>query len=225
MKKKTVLVFSLILSVASLIYLISDYYGYIRYHKLHMTESDVYIKKYTSLGKPCKDRVVICFSVSIENISRIDPFLNSILDQSVRVDEIMLITAYPDLSKISEKYKKVCSVHGYNKNYDNNAGLICSVLTEPDANTKIIIVSPEIVYPPDFVQTLVAESEKYPDKIIYGSETKEVKYGVLVKPEFFDDEISKYQCGSSSTCSEYLDKYSNIGSTIAKSDGVYYRIK
>jgi hypothetical protein len=215
----------LILSVSSLIYIIADYYGYIRYHKLHMEESDVYIKKYTNLSKACKDRVVICFSVSIQNISRIDPFLNSILDQSVRVDEIMLITAYSDISKISEKYKKVCSVQGYNKNYDNNAGLICSVLTEPDAHTKIIIVSPETVYPPDFVQTLVAESEKHPDKIIYGSETKDVKYGVLVKPEFFDDQISKYQCGSTSTCSEYLDKYSNTQSTLAKCDGVYYTIK
>ena len=222
MNKKTILIFSLIFSILTLLYLISDYYGGNRYIVLHVNDSDKYIKNYTKLEKACKGRVVVCFSNNDPDLKGINPFLNSILDQTVRIDEIMLITPYSNIGKIPEKYKKVLSVHGYKKNYDNAANLICSVLTEPDANTKIIIVDSNIVYPQDFIQTLVTESDKNPNKIIYGSPTKETKYGILIKPAFFDDKISKYEEGcSKDSCYQWLNKCTNTSSTVADC-GIYY---
>lgn len=223
MKKKTMLLISLIISIISLLYFVFEYYGGVRYIKLHRNTYDEYLQNYTDIQKASHNRVVLCFSTSVDRLQYIDPFINSILDQSVRVDEILLIIPYSDITNVPEKYKKVLSVHGYNKNYDDNANLICSVLTEPDANTKIILVEPYVIYPVDFVETMVSESDKNPDNIIYGSESKKVKYGILIKPKFFDDNISKYECGSSQSCSDCLDKYSNNQSSIV-SCGNYYEV-
>lgn len=215
MKKKTMLVISLVLSILSLLYFIAEYYGGTRYIKLHRNETDSYLDNYKNISKASKHRVVLCFSSSLQGLTRIDPFLNSILDQTVRVDEIMLVISYSEINHIPEKYKKIVSIHGFKKDYDTNASLICSILTEPDADTKIILVDPDIVYPSDFIETMVAESDKHPDKIIYGSDSKKLKYGILIKPQFFDDNISKYECGSSKSCSECLDKYSSTPSSVA----------
>jgi len=221
MKKKTMLVISLILSVLSLVYFIVEYYGGTRYIKLHNYSSDIYLKDYTSSPKISKNRVVVCFHTNSQGLKTLEPFLNSILDQSTRVDDIMLVIDDSEIDNVYEKYKKIVSVHGFKKKYDNNAGLIMSILTEPDANTKIILVDPEIIYPSDFVETMISESDKHPNNIIYGSTTRSLKYGILVKPLFFDNKISKYQCGSSLSCSDCLDKYSDTPSSFADCGNFY----
>lgn len=223
MKKKTMLIISLVLSILSLLYFIAEYYGGTRYIKLYRNDTDSYLSNYKTIGKASKDRVVVCFSCTLERIVYIDQFLKSILDQTVRVDEIMLVIDYSEINYIPEKYKKIVSVHGFKKNYDNNSNLICSILTEPDSDTKIILVDPHIVYPLDFIETMVSESDKNPSKIIYGSDTKKLDYGILIKPQFFDDKISKYECGSSQSCSDCLNKYSDAPSSVADC-GVFYRI-
>ena len=216
MKKKTSLMISLIISLLSLLYLITDYYGGTRYVLLHNNQMSHYINKYTKLPKASKSRVIVCFSAPACELENMDPFLNSILDQTVRVDEILLITPYDNVEKVSPKYKKILSVNGYKKNYDKAANLVCSVLTEPDATTKIIIIDNSIIYPVDFIETMTSQSDKNSDKIIYGSPTKETKYGILVKPGFFDDKISKYEDGcSKESCCQWLDRCTNISSIVA----------
>jgi hypothetical protein len=180
------------------------------------------LKNYTKISKASKERVVICFSTTPDNIVNIEPFLNSILDQTVRVDEIFLIIPYKHMNKVPEKLKKIVSIHGYSKNYDDAANLVCSVLTEPEANTKIIVVEPNMIYSQDFVENMVEMSNKNPDKIIYGSATKETKYGLLVKPDFFDDKISKYEEGcSTKDCCKWLDKCSKVSSIFLDSGNTY----
>ncbi len=156
MKKKTMLIISLVLSILSLLYFIAEYYGGTRYIKLDRNDTDSYLANYKTIEKASKGRVVVCFSCTLERLVYIDQFLNSILDQTVRVDEIMLVIDYSEINYIPEKYKKIVSVHGLKKNYDNNSNLICSILTEPDADTKIFLVSPDIIYPLDFIETMVS---------------------------------------------------------------------
>jgi hypothetical protein len=224
MQKKTVLIISLILSIFSLLYFVTEYYGCHRYVKLHLNNTDFYLKNYTKLVKAAKDRTIICFSATPEQMASMGPFLNSILDQTVRVDEIMLIIPYKNMSKVPEKFKKILSVHGHSKNYDNAANLICSVLTEPEASTKIIVVEPNMVYAQDFVENMVSNSDKNPNKIIYGgpAKDKETKYGILVKPGFFDDKISKYEEGCAEKgCCPWLDKCTNVSCVFANSGNTY----
>ena len=207
MQKKTILIISLIISIFSLFYFIVDYYGYIRYLKLHYYDNNSYLQNYTLLPKSNKDRVVICFTTTLDNIFNIKPFINSILDQSLRVDEIILILPYDDVKNVPDNIKKILSVQGYKKKYNSSPNVICSVLTEPEATTKIILVEPSTIYPSDFVENIVEASNKHPDKIIYSSNTKQTKYGILIKPKFFDDKISKYEETCSNT--DFLDKCTN----------------
>lgn len=209
MSKKAFQIISLFLSILGLLYLILAYYGIIRYIKLHITPSDAYIQNYTKLPKASKDRVTVCFTANEKELKNLKPFINSILDQTVRVDDIALTIPYKDINKIPENLKKVISSYGYSKDYDNAGNLICSVLREPEAETKIIIVEPNMVYGQDFIETMIEETENNPNKIIYGKNDKSPKWGILLKPKFFDDKISDYEKGKG--CCPWLEECCQVG--------------
>lgn len=209
MRNKPILVLSLILSILSLIYLVLDRQGYIRNYRLTHNSPESYLKNYMSLPKFGKNKVVISVATKNASTDKFKIFLNSILDQTIRVDEIILIIPYKNMNTVSENIKKVVSVHGYSKDYDNAACLICSVLTEPENNTQILIVDPETVYKQDFIEKMLEKSKEHPEKIIYGNINKEIQAGILVKSGFFDDKISNYTNGKG--CCPWLEECSKVG--------------
>ncbi len=210
MSKRPFLILSLLISVLTLVYLIMERKGIIRDWYLHNSNTDTYLKKYNKLTKTDKDKVVVCFSSNPEKLHEIKPFLNSILDQSVKVDEIILNIPYKDMSKIPSSYKNILSVHGYSKDYEDAANLVCSVLTEPEANTKIVLVDPGTLYKQDFIELMLEKSKEFPDKIVYGDKNKNTHAGILLKPKFFDNKISDYKKGNK--CSKWLEECSSVSS-------------
>jgi hypothetical protein len=211
MSKKTFQILSLLLSVLSLLYLILNYFGLIRYVILHRSKTEDYISRYPSLPKADKNRVVVCFTISdIKEFDTIKPFINSILDQTVKVDDIAVTLSYKDIDKIPQQYKKIISGYGYNQDYDNAGNLIFSILREPESDTKIIMVDPHVVYGEDFIETILQSSEKNNDKIIYADKNKNIKYGVLIKPTFFDEKICQYEKGKG--CLNWLTDCCNTDS-------------
>ena len=195
--KRAFQIFSLILSIIGVIYLCLSYYGYLRYFTLHIKNTESYIENYTKLEKS-KGRVVVAFNANDKNIKRIKPSVNSILDQGIRVSDIGLTLPYKLYPNIDENFKKVLSLYGYSKDYKDSQNLVCSILREPESETKIILLDPEIVYGEDFIETIISASEKYPDKIIYS------KYAILIKPKFFDEMVS---CPKNElTCKEWIEK-------------------
>lgn len=186
--------------------MILSYYGLIRYGLMYWRSPEYYINRYTALPKADKDRVVVAFTASPDEMAKMGPFVKSILDQTVRVDDIALTIPYKNTGKVPAELKKVLSVYGYSKDYDDASNLICSILREPEANTKVILVEPNVIYGPDFVQTMVKKSNENKDKIVYGGKDRQRKYGLLIKPEFFDDKISQYEKGCG--CEKFLaDNY------------------
>jgi len=222
MNKRTGLIISLIFSFVGLIYMTLAHYGIMRYFSLHLYDTESYVKPFTQLPKADKNRVVVTFTASPTDLVKLTPFLNSILDQTVRVDDIALTIPYKDMDKVDDKYKKILTVYGYSKDYENAANLVCSVLREPEANTKIIIVEPNMVYGQDFIQSMVEESNQHPDKIIYGNKNRQIKWGVLVQPKFFDDKISNYENGSG--CCGWLEKCCKTGGITIDYSEVYRRL-
>lgn len=217
MNKKIMQIISLIISILGLIYLILSYYGLIRYIKLHIVSTEHYISKYMSLPKATKDRVVISFETDKDGINKIKPFLNSILDQTVRVDDIGITISEP--KDIPENLKKVLSVYSYDKDYDDAGNLICAVLREPDAKTKIIFVEPNMIYGEDFIQNLIEKSEKEKDKIIYvNKKNKEC----LIKPEFFNDNISDYKKGKGKC--KWIEDCSTFDTIVIEYSSIYKRL-
>ena len=114
MSKKVLQLFSLILSILALIFMIMSHYGIIRQYYLRHKPTEYYVDKYKSLPKADKDRVVVSFPYKND----IKVFLNSILDQTVRVDDIGTTTKNKDL-KLSGAEKKVVNVYTYDKDYND----------------------------------------------------------------------------------------------------------
>lgn len=197
------LIISLIVSLISLAYLILAYTGVIRRIQIRNGSLESYLKSFPDIPK-AKDRVIVVFSPSEKELENLTPFLNSILDQTVRVHDIVLITPYKNMGKVPEQVKKNFSVRGHSKDYKDANKLVCSVLTEPDAETKVILVEPNVIYDQDFVEKMISSSEKNPDKVVYGSAEKNVKSGILFKPKFFDNKITEYD--DKSDCCSWLDK-------------------
>lgn len=209
MSKKLFQILSLIFSILALAYMCWVHYGFKRFFNIKNGETDQYFETYKKLDKASKDKVVIAFSVDENNMKNIKPFLNSILDQTVRVDDIAVTISSDEKTKIPENLKKLLNVHTFNKDYDDAGNLILSVLREPEANTKIIILEPNTVYGEDFIQTMIEESDKYPDMIIYGDKQNK-KQAILVKPKFFDENLAEYKKGEG--CCIWLDKCSRVSS-------------
>lgn len=188
--EKKFIILSLLVSVFFLLYMIADYNGIVRYFKLHFSSPEPFINSYKNLDsydKNNKNKIVIAFSIPASPESRVlslpkIPFINSILDQTVRVDDIGISIPYKDAKNIPSNIKKVLSVYGTSVNYKDSA--ICSALREPEANTKIILLEPDVVYGQDFIEKIIDASNKNPDKII------ESKYARLIKPKFFNNKLS-----------------------------------
>jgi len=209
MSKKTIQIISLIFSIIGLLYMFLSYYGIIRYIKLHFTSTENYLENYTKLPKASKDRVAICFTADQTQLNKLKPFINSILDQTVKVDDIALTIPSKDY-KIPKNLNKILSTYEYNKDYDDAGNLICSILREPESNTKIIVVEPNMIYGHDFIENIIEESEKHPEKIIYANKSKLPKWGILLKPKFFNEKISIYEKGKG--CCPWLEECSQVGS-------------
>jgi hypothetical protein len=200
MNKRTFQIISLIFSIFALIYMFLVRYGFFRYYRLKEDSTEKYLEKYTSLEKPGKDKVVVAFSADEKSLSTIKPFINSILDQTIKVDDIAITIPEKEKDKIPEDMKKVLNIHTYNKDYDDAGNLILSVLREPEGETKIIILEPNVIYGEDFIQSIVEESESYPNSVIFA----DGKRGILVKPKFFDENLAEYQKGMG--CCPWLEK-------------------
>lgn len=219
MAKKTWVIVSLVLSVISLAYILLDHYGLIRYMKLKSSPLEKYIEGYTELPMADeKARVVISFTTNDYN--NLTPFINSLLDQTVRVDDIALTVPYKDMGKVPKELKKVVNVYGISKDYDDANKLIPTVLREASANTKILIVEPHMIYGKEFVADMIDASEDIQNVVLYGK-GKSTEYGVLVNTDFFDEQIVEYKKGDG--CCNWIKRFKNVTKDVGCSKTYRYK--
>lgn len=198
MPKKIVLTISLIFSVLALIYMFLVHYGLMRHFYLHVYSCESYLEKYLKLPK-AEGRVVVHFHGLGKNMKA---FINSILDQNIRVDEISMSIPYKDMGKIPEWVNKIVSVSGYSVKYGEEGKIVPVVLNEGEADTKIIVVDPSHTYGKDFIQELLAKHEENPQKIIQSNGT------LLITPNFFTENIATYK---NSNFDQWLEHVANTG--------------
>lgn len=179
--KRFVLMTSLVLSVLSLFYVFLAYMGLIRYASIHLSSLNSYIPLYGSLDHHGGGRVVISMSADSENIGSLETTLKSLLDQTVRVDEISLNVPYNCV--VPKEYEDVAVVYRYGKDYGECANIIPTLLRENEKDTKIICVENGIVYAADFVENVTRESSANPNNAIDST------WAFLVKPAFFTVEV------------------------------------
>lgn len=179
MNKRTIIIWTIITSLLSLIFILASYYGYIRYLQIRIKPSSDYAEKYKYLPRASKNRTIISFYTPEKNLDKIKPMINSILDQTVRVDQILLPCSY----SIPEYLKTVVSPCPVMKNYGKGTAFVPVLLKEKNADTAIIVLKDGIVYGKDYIETLVTRSEQDFNTVI----TDQKQDGVLIRPECYDN--------------------------------------
>lgn len=189
MEKKTTMTMVLLFSALSLIYIVISYFGLDRFLLLRFKNPEHYIKNYSELDICDDNKVVISFTTIPENTEKIKPMINSILDQTAKVDQIALNipNKYKNKSYNLPDYFKDClNVYRVGKDNGKSTCVIPTLKREGEKNTKIICVKDNVIYGKDFIETIVDESNKNPDKAIQS------KNCILVKPRFFDTKVLDY---------------------------------
>ena len=184
MERKTVIIISLIIAIISTIYLLLDFFGIIRYIKLYIFSPVRYIKHYKNLDKNYKDRVVISLTTTPDNMKKIKPVINSLLDQTIQVDSISLCIPYGSDYKVPIELKDAVSIFRGGKGGELNA-LKSTITREGESTTRIIILGDDSIYGKDFIETLIEESNKNPNNIICVGNSINLKKGSMFKTDFF----------------------------------------
>ena len=187
MQKRTIIILTIISTILSLITIFLSYFGIIRYLSLHVKSSEKFIEKYSKLPKVSDNsRVVISFTTTPEKIKKIKPMINSILDQTVKVDFIEIVIPNSEKTYDIPKYiKDVAMVLPSGKDYGDGTKIIPVLLREQESDTVIIALNDNMVYGQDYIYSIIEESRKNPEKMIIDNKNSTM----LVKPEFFDSDV------------------------------------
>ena len=137
------------------------------------------------LFQNCKGKVVVSVVADPKDFDRLKPVLNSILDQTVRVDRIGVVVPLKNEKDVPEFIKNIANIFPAGKNYGDGTALIPILLKEKECDTIIIALSSNVIYGKDFIEKMVDESEDNPDTVLTDSK----KTTLLVKPEYYDCKI------------------------------------
>ena len=171
MKKRTILVFLIISTIFSVIFILLNYFGINRLLMLHIYGSKSYRENYKKLPKVSDNKSVKIFiAANKNNISRMEPTITSILDQTNRVEKIYLVV-FDKSMKIPDFLSKVCNV--VHSTCDANS-IDCVVSKQKDSNIELILIRPDVVYGKDFVEKIIEEGEKTENNL-------EGKFSKLIK--------------------------------------------
>lgn len=180
-------------SIFSLIFILLTYYGLTRYINLCIfKDSKTYINNYKLKNKKNTCKVVI--SLTFTDIynhqhDNLRPMINSLLDQTAKVDQIS-INIYPNKNThFINQYKDIVNVYKIGKDFGNCINFIPTLLREGETNT-IIIVLPDktYIFGKDYIETLIETSEEFPDNAILDTKNNVI----LIKPKFFDSKVVDY---------------------------------
>ena len=177
---------TIILLLFGIIVFLTIYYNIYRYIKIHFDDESEYIKNYRKLKK-CKDcRIVISLTTIPERINLIKPVIKSLLDQSVKVDQIVI--NLPKMCKdetydVPDDLKNMCNIITCGRDYGPGTKFIPTILREQQSDTIIIMVDDDYIYGYDFIETILDEYEKNPECAIVMNEA------ILLKPEFLDTDV------------------------------------
>lgn len=159
------------------------YYGIIRYLKLCCVGCDYFVKSYVNLDKP-EERTVISMEAKPDMV----PVINSILDSTVRVDEIAVYKYNgQEINSCVSDYVNVYSVPSSQKLIN----LTQILLKETNANTNIILLGTERIYGVDLIETLLEKQKENKNSLIYVGDKLDVNQGILLKPRFLSANVIK----------------------------------
>ena len=191
MKSNTKIILSIVFTIISIFFILLSYFEIIRYIQLQYCSSDSYIKAYSNIDPVDQnDRVVITLTTKLTDLNKLKPVINSLLDQTVRVNQILVNIPRNTETQIPNWLTKAVTINQTGQNYGKLGSIIPTLMRECESKTRIIVVDDNVIYGKDFVEKIIESSNEHPNNAIYTKkcdniEIIETKYGVLIKPEFF----------------------------------------
>jgi hypothetical protein len=151
--------------------------------------SDSLIEKYSQLPKEFDDRIIISFSTTPNKIHKLKPFINSILDQTIKVDLIAMIIIQdednPNTYDIPKYIKNVANVFPAGREYGKGTKIIPMLLREKECGTIIIALDENKIYGQDFIYSIIEEYKKHPDSVLIDNKG----YAMLINSEHFGCDV------------------------------------
>ena len=189
MEKKTIIIISLVSAVFSLIYVLLAYFGLTRYMGLYMFSTEGYSKNYKNLDKIGKHRTVISLTATPKQMKKLTHTIKSLLDQTVRADLISVVVPYGNQYKLPKELKDSVAVFRCGQDRDLLNCIIPAITRESESTTRIITLGAGRAYGKDFIETLMEESEKNPEKIIYMNNKNymDLTKGIVFYTKFFKE--------------------------------------
>ena len=130
MKKKTMIIWTLVGTLLSLAMILLSYFGIVRYFTLHVSGMDKLVENYSKLPKGTDDRVVVSVAADPKNFHKLKPVLNSILDQTVKVNQIGVVVPLKHENDVPAYIKKIANIFPAGKNYGDGTPLIPILLKD-----------------------------------------------------------------------------------------------
>ena len=171
------------ITILSLIITVLYYFGIIRYVLLYFKNTNSYLEKYKNLDQADKEKkVIISISVAPDKILKIKPMINSILDQTVKVNQIVLNLPNNIEYDIPKEYENIFTVFRCGKDYGECNKFIPTILREENNNVIIFLLDENYIFAKDYIENMIEEYKKNNCSVIS-------KGGILITPEFFDTDI------------------------------------
>lgn len=187
----------------------------------------VLIVQETENFSPSRTKVVFSFSTSPKRISKIEPFLNSLLSQTRKPDYI-----YANLPKVFKRdnstflpetipdflTKNPKVIINYTEDIGPATKIVPTISLLDDPETIVISVDDDILYSPGLTKLFLSYSQRFPDCVITGTSFindstmpnigAKIYYaqflegfsGVLYKKKFFDGFSDKFITVSPKEC-------------------------
>ena len=184
-------IYTLTVALLLAIIIIVIHYNLYRYALLHFDLSDEKcIRNYMSLKRVNYDhKVIVSLTTTPHKIKYIKPMIKSILNQTVRIDQIVLNIPKEykgkafDSKNIPHKLNDMISIYTCGRNYGKGTKCIPTLLRENDSETLIILLDDIYVYGEDFIENLIEDYKRDPTHCIYG------KGVILIKSSFVKNDI------------------------------------
>jgi hypothetical protein len=179
------IVWTLVGTLLSLAMILLSYFGIVRYLTLHVSGTDKLVEGYSNLPKATDGRVVVSFAAKPKDFDKLKPMINSLLDQTVKVDQIGIVVPLTNETEVPDYVKNIANIFPAGKDYGDGTSLIPILLKEKECNTIIIALKHDVVYGKDFIEMMVDKADEYPDTVLSDKKRK----AILVKPEYYGCEI------------------------------------
>ena len=160
-KRRTSIWLVVIFSLVSIAITVLNYFGIFRYMSLHIRGLPSYIENYAKLPKVESDDKVIVGLTAPKNANwdSFKPVTASILDQTTRVDKLVLFVDADKTSQVPEELRKIFVVIPVASTRTDTKDNLTR--NESEADTVLISLNPSIIYGKDFLERLLENSKNH----------------------------------------------------------------